>query len=328
LALAIIGILFQSRVLLAAPKDVCIFTDKEGKILQVMGRDAVPSAQRTSARCFSPKVSGSDSLAAPTEIKLEGAQRSDTFVTAVGPIKLRWPRSVESAFGRTPQRAVAEAAAAVSRTLKKPGFPAALRSLDIPWQIVFMDEELPEQQIPWYLVTNCHPAWMTPVANLYFVAQRVVAGCGNATPKRGAVADATLATVLLHEMGHVIEFQLLQGLGVEDRRRAEGFASWFEQYAAEQSPLIPRGSVAREHLTIARRSLARGDDLFAFQGTAEDYARAALPFVALEKRRGVAGIMKVYELMRGERLDFPSALKKAIGWDRRELVAEIKKIVS
>lgn len=311
----------------AAPREACVYSGTNGALTQVMGRESIPPQFRATAKCFAAAARSQEELAAPAEIKLSGAQRSDTFVTAIGPMRLRWPRVVESAFGRTPQRAVAEAAAAVSRTLKKPGFPPELRSLNLPWEIVFMDEDLPEQQIPWYLVTNCHPAWMTPEANLYFVTQRIVAGCGTAQPKRGAVADATLAPILLHEIGHALEHRLLKGRGGGDRRRSEGFATWFEQYAADQMPLLPRGSVAAEHLALARKSVARGDPLFGFQGSAEDYMRAALPFIAIEKRRGVAGVMKVYEVMRSERLPFPQAIDRALGWNQKQLVEEIERVL-
>ena len=97
---------------------------------------------------------------------------------------------------------------------------------------------------------------MTPPANIYVVAQRVVAGCGGSKKVKTSVADSELAEVLLHEMGHSIEYQLLaQGIGRE-RARSEGFATWFEQYASEKSAIIKSGSVKKEHFDLAKASVS------------------------------------------------------------------------
>lgn len=311
----------NTRAYGASPAEICLYQDAAGEMHQVTGKDRIPSSFRDGSKCFSPKQG--TYLASPSEIDLKGTVRREDMNSAVGRIELRWPRKVESLFGRTPQRAVADAALAVSRALKSAGFPPKLQTLDLDWHVVFMDEDVPETQIPTYLVNNCHPAWMTPPANIYVVAQRVAAGCGGGRSVRTSVADSQLATVLIHEMGHAVEFQLLEGAGDSDSMRAEGFASWFEQFGADFSAVIPRGSIRQFYSMGARSSLKQSPKGFDFQGSFEDYARASLFFRAIEERRGVRGIVEVYQTMKSERLSLLAAIAKRMGWDVERLQAEM-----
>lgn len=306
------------------PKQICIYQDSKGKIHQVMGARSVPSRYRKASKCVDASLN--TRLAKPDEIDLDGTVRRENMVSAVGNIQLRWPRKVEQLFGRTPTRAMADAARTVSRTLKQSGFPSKLRNISMNWNVVFMDESLPETQIPTYLVSSCHPAWMTPPANIYVVAQRVAEGCGGrSTP--GRVADGYLASVLLHEMGHVLEYYLLGRSASHDRFRSEGFASWFEQYASNFSAVIPKGDVERRYIGWAKASFAQSPTVFHFQGSPYDYGRASMYFKAVVDRRRVAGLMDVYELMMDQKIDFLSALKARMGWSDKKLAEEIKRVM-
>jgi hypothetical protein len=336
-------------------EELCIYSDSQGVLQQVRGKESVPTAYAGDARCFESKVSvgqpkGAVSqpiqkkkrvngqapglqtqhgyLAAPTEIDLEGTTRKENISSQLGRIELRWPRSVELLFGRTPLRAMQDAAAAASRALKSSGFPQELQNLTLDWNVVFMDERLPVAQIPNYLVNNCHPAWMTPPSNIYVVAQRVSGGCGGQKADT-EVADAALAHILIHEIGHAVEFQLLQGRFADDRMRAEGFASWFESFGADFSAVIRKGSVKAMYLQLAQQSLAneRGGS-FQFNGGATDYARASLYFHAVADRRGVRGIAEVYELMRTEGLGLEAAIKKRLGWTDERLAKELRNVAA
>ena len=238
-------------------------------------------------------------------------------------MSLRWPRSVESLFGRTPERALADAAATVNRVLKMQGFPLSVQSLNLSWQVVFMDERVPVAQIPYSLISNCHPAWMTPPANLYVVSQRVAEGCGG---NRGSasVNDAQLAQILIHEIGHAIEFQLLRGHGAGDRIRAEGFACWFEQYASDYSSVTTRGSVRKKYLTLAKESYRQEPNQFNFRGTAMDYARASTLFYAVVEKAGIRGLMDVYGKMAESELSFGEAVQARFGWNADRFLNEAK----
>lgn len=270
----------------------------------------------------------SQQLATPNEIKLVGSARSENLMSNVGSIKLRWPRSVEKLFGRTPQRAMVDAARTVSRALKHPGFSPEIQKLSIDWSVIFMDEGMPETQIPAYLLSGCHPGWMTPPANIYIVAQRVVFGCGSRRPLESGVADAELAQVLVHEMGHVVEYQILREVFYRDRGRAEGFATWFESFASEYSDLIRREQIKRTQLSLGRGLYKPDFDSSNFSGSAEDYIRASLAFHAIYDRRSISGIMQVYQLLLQEqRTDFSQAIQRALGWDYRRLNQEIERIL-
>ncbi len=302
-----------------------MYQDDKGVIHQVTSRERVPASQREKARCFDN--SNRQYLAKPEEIELKGTVRREDMVSAVGRIELSWPRKVESLFGRTPQRAMADAAYSVSRALRSAGFPNKLQMLNLEWKVVFMDEDLPESQIPAYLVNNCHPAWMTPPSNIYVVAQRAAVGCGEKRSVRASEADAQLAHILIHEMGHAIEFQLLEGEQANDRMRAEGFAAWFEQYGSHFSSIIPKGTVDALYASAARESLRANPKVFQFTGSFEDYGRASQYFKAVEARRGVRGVMEVYSLMRQEHLSFVEAILRSMSWDQNRLSAEVSKLV-
>lgn len=334
----------------AAPRELCTYVAPSGAVSQVNSIDEVPPAYRAGARCFSESLKpdrprnpaldrptgpteiggrrNRDDLAAPEAFELDGAIRRVDMPSSIGRIRLRWPRSVEALFGRTPERAMAEAARAVSRAVKAVGFPPIVSNLDLDWQVVFMDEARPDGQIPAALVSNCHPGWMTPPANIYIVADRVAAGCGGSAPAATTVADSALARVLIHEIGHAVEYRLLLEQFGRSRMRAEGFATWFTGHAADFSPLLERGAVERENLALARVALAEGGITGPFRGGADDYARAGAIFAAIVARRGVRGIIDVYAVMRKNDLDLFAGIESRLGWDASHLSDEVGRVVA
>ncbi len=316
--------LFLSPVRVTAQTpQACIYQTENGKFVQVKTPREIPERYRNSARCFSQRAE--QPMANPSEIQLDGTIRREELISPVGKIHLRWPRKVELLFGRTPQRALADAAQTVSRAIKHAGFPGEIQRLNLEWQVVFMDETVPETQIPTYLVNNCHPAWMTPPANIYVVAQRVVAGCGGNERLTSKVADGELAQILIHEMGHAIESQLLGGRMSGNRMQHEGFATWFERYAAEYSSVIANGKVRTHHEKLAREAVSQSPSYFSFSGSPYDYARASMYFEVIVERSNVRRLMEVYEVMAKEGLDFFSAVTKRLGWNEKRLETEVVK---
>lgn len=311
--------------LFCTAQELCVYITADGKMKQVNGMGAVPAQFQDTAKCFGSQPK-QEFLADPQDVKLSGTVRRELMASSVGRIELRWPRKVELLFGRTPQRAMADAATTASRALKASSFPVDLQKLSLDWSVIFMDEDLPEEQIPTSLISNCHPAWMTAPANIYVVAQRVAAGCGGQRNPGTTVADSELAHVLLHEMGHVIEYQLLKEMQGGDRMRAEGFASWFEQYASEYSSVVKKGSVKDSYYAMARAAFSRSDSI-QFQGSAEDYAQASMFFAAIVEKKGVGGLMDVYKVMYEDRITFFEAVKKRLLWDEKRLLQEVKKLL-
>lgn len=305
----------------AATNELCVYADPSGSIKQVNSREDVPAQYRSSARCFSK--SESPYLARPQEIELNGNTRRETMNSPVGRINLRWPRKVETLFGRTPMRAMTDAAQTVGKALRRGSVPSSIQNVNLEWQVVFLDAELPETQIPSYLISNCHPGWMTPPANVYIVGQRVAGGCGGPKVSTG-VADAQLTEVLVHEMGHAIEYALLAGKSNPDERmRKEGFATWFESYAADSSSFLSRSELLQRMKAETKRSYETNPGFF-FQGSSEDYSRAAAHFAAVEARRGVSGVFEIYRSVEKGQLLAP-AIQQAIGWNQETLEQEIQK---
>lgn len=277
----------------------------------------VPEKFRKLAHCVLKAEGDSQKLAEPDRIRLFGNVRKESMNSALGQIELRWPRDIESLFGKTPVLAVADAFRTASRALKHASFPTPTRSLDISWNIVFLDENLPSNQIPTYLVSNCHPAWMTPPSNIYVVAQRVAVGCDTSKEVKKKVADAELIRVMLHEIGHAIEYQLPNKRLPLERFRSEGFASWFEAYAANFTSKIKSGSVKDSQLRVARHVHSKITNAFVFRGTGSDYSYAASYFHFVVAKRNVAGLVDVYDLIGDRKLSFLAAVDQEFAWNMK-----------
>ena len=313
-------------LVLAETREICTYQTSSGQVKHVDTLSRVPVTYRATTIC-QPVVTG-QYLAAPDEVELGASKRKTSLSSALGRIELTWPREVERLFGRSPERAVIDAAYSVSRALKSAAFPPRVRIFDREWKIVFMDEKLPETQIPQGLVSSCHPAWMTPPTNVYVVAQRVAEGCGGSDRAvEKSVADAQLAQVLIHEMGHAVEAMLLEDKFGGDRMRAEGFASWFEQYAADFSGVIPRGTVSAYYRKLAAQNLSQYPGDFVFDGSAASYARASMIFAAVVDRRGVGGLMDLYDALRVPGADLTSAMQQGIGWNQKRLEQEVRRLL-
>ncbi len=304
----------------AAADEICLYQDASGAFKQVNKRSAVPPQYSAKASCFESK--GKNYLAPPEAVNLDGNTRSSDFAGELGRVQARWLRSVEQHFGRSPERALADSFRAVKRALAQGGFPHQLKTLNQNWKVVFLDESLPEEQIPQMLVSNCHPAWMTPPANIYVVSQRVVAGCGG-EPMKAKDADAKLTEILIHEIGHALEYQLGGMARGTSKVQSEGFATWFEQYASDYSSLIPKGSVRTDQFKLARQAIKQGKNLSMFDGSAEDYALASLVFHAVVDKKRINGLMEVYANMQLKHLDFRTAVMDETGWSEKSMQAAI-----
>jgi hypothetical protein len=263
-------------------------------------------------------------LSKPSEIDIGSSIRRVNIASPMGRVSLKWARSAETLFGRTPERALADAMATVHKALLRFSSSQPFADPNFEWDVVVMDEKLPTTQIPRQLVQDCHPAWMVPPSNIYVVAQRVAAGCSGGSSLIQHDADAALARALIHEIGHAVEFALIQNRAPMVRARAEGFATWFEHFASDYSSLIAKGSIERGHRIAAKALLRAGGFPQVFKGTYDDYVVASLPFYAIEERKGVHGIEAVYsEIVSGK--DFAEATRSVLGWDDKKMSADIQR---
>ena len=347
LSLVLLGLLLLPAAAAAdRGSEVCVFRSDRGEVKQVDSIRKVPRELREQAQCFAMEApsekgrasrsapsgkttrgaAGGDQMASPDQVALEGNIREEDIGTPIGRIKLRWPRSAETLFGRTPLRAMTDAARTVSKAIRANSFPNYIQDMNMEWQVVFMDADLPETQIPAYLRTNCHPGWMTPPANIYIVADRIAGGCSG-SHSTASVADSQLTEVLVHELGHAVEYFMLKYSAEHDRMRAEGFATWFEIYAANYSSVLNRSELQRRTYDSARRAVRRDPNSFTFTGSGEDYARASMFFSAIEDRQGVNGVVQVYQSMVNNRLDFFGAVQKELLWDKSKLNDEVIKLL-
>jgi hypothetical protein len=304
-------------------EEMCIYINEQGIERKVHSLKQIPSHLRMRARCFTNEPR---ELAAPQEMNLSGAERKERILTSVGPVNLRWSRSVEKVLGRSPARAMADSGRMVSKTLKQGGFPSEVSTLSLEWDVVFLDENLPVEQVPQHLISNCHPAWMTPPANIYVVAQRVAAGCQGAGSAQKRDIEGDMAAVLAHEMGHVLESSLLSSHSFRSERwRAEGFATFFERLAARYSSLIRADSLEKKHSMLAQRSFQVAPEKFFFRGRAEDYARASMYLQAVVNDRNIRGLIDVYQRMDAEQIGLRAAIEKETGWSLKLLEEKAQK---
>jgi hypothetical protein len=329
----IITVLFLS-ILSRSASAQCVYLDKYGKMHTVSSPKEVPVDYYQTARCTKEVIEAhGNSLAKPQELDLGSSVRREQLSTPLGRIHLRWDRGVEKFFSRSPHRAVSDAVDTINRFLRRAGvIPYRLIPRELTeWHIVVMDENVPSEQVPSYLVNNCHPGWMTPPTNIYLVGQRVVAGCGGQRRLSQTEADQELSRVILHEFGHVVEYYLLNGMMGRDRARAEGFASWFEQTSSEFSRLIPSGSTRLRYMKLAKSALDKGYSFSqSFGGGAHDYAVASLLFVAIADRRGLDDVITIYEQYAQQkgRESFHETALKTVHWTEATLDTEMRKVAN
>lgn len=304
-----------------ASDDICLFRDTGGQWHLVEGQRQVPLKQRKEADCR-PR----DKLLAmadPGDIDLQGPRREHKFLSRFGQVHVRWPRSVESHFSKSPLRVVTSSFKTVEKVLQQNSFSHHVQRLNTYWEIVFLNRELSRGQLPVMMVSSCHPAWMVPPAKIYIVAPRVAEGCrGNRLSP--AKADERLDEVVLHEIGHVLEYVMLKGDQARDRRRSEGFATWFELFAASYSPDLNAREIAARYDSILSRSESFDPFTFPFYGTEADYIRASSIFQALVDKRGVQALSTIYSEMTGKKISFKESLQSVTGWSDSSIRKEMQ----
>ncbi|MCC6221843.1 MAG: hypothetical protein IT291_11445 [Deltaproteobacteria bacterium] len=325
----LLAIIFFSNSYLASAEEVCIYRNEKGETFSSPSKRQIPHKYRRNATCGDKAKF--NTLAAPTEIELEGSTRNVTIPSSLGSIEARWPRSAEKFFRMSPNKALATAANATAKAINQAGFRRRMQNTDLSWKVVFLDANMPETQIPFYLLQNCHPGWMTPPANIYIVAQRVARGCAGEQASDDSlhdksVADSGLAETVVHEMGHVVEHQLLSS-NSPDRLRSEGFATWFEIYAARLHGSLDRTSIEMRTNELASISIKSTPNNFYFQGSGSDYSRAAMYFLAVEKQGGAIAIANLYDVMNERKIDLFAAIHNTLHWNRTRLEAEVKSLL-
>lgn len=322
-SIAVLIVLSIASLDVADGEESCLYIDSSNFIRQVARLDDIPREYRSKAKCSSEQQAKSSEIAEPRDVQLMGSVRSASFATDLGRMEVRWQRKAEECFGKNPDKAVASAAQTVNRAIKSARFSTAAKHPRRDWQIVFIDRAAAFAQFPASISVGGHPGFMVPPSNIYIISDFIPGSCSG-----NPVADSVLEQVLLHEMGHVIEYTLLEGSKASpDRARSEGFASWFEQYSAEYARDIPDGEVTAYYNRLARQGLSDKGNLAVFDGSAQAYAVSALRFRAIVDRKGVSGLMRVYDAMSEQSLSFDAAVKETLRWNEGTMQREMARIV-
>lgn len=297
----------------------CAYLNDQGEVEQADSPEEAPKRYRSRVVC-ADDPNGGAAIPKAADVEIQGQLKTASFVTDLGPISLKWPYSVEKCFGRSPARAVADAAQTVNRAIASAPFPPEVKNRSREWSLVFTDKDTAIREFPASLTIGGHPGFMVPPNNIYLISDFISPSCNSSE-----VGDALLTQVLLHEMGHVIEYLMLGSEFGLDRPRAEGFASWFEQYASDYSKVIPRGSVKAYYRKLAAEAMRSMPA--PFEGSPYDYARAALQFDAIVGRRGVAGLMGVYNVIKSEGVNFITAVERSVRWNKKTLEQEMLNVL-
>jgi hypothetical protein len=295
----------------------CVYADEHGAFVSARVLKDIPARFRSKAVCRDRQPV---TVPAADEITIQGGSRSASFGTPLGTVEVKWPRQVEQCFERSPARAISEASSAVNRALRTARFDQSIQAKRRDWSFVLIDRASALSQFPMQLSLGGHPGFMVPPNQIYIVTDYISPNC-----EKGGDSDALLTQVLLHEMGHVLEYALLGEEGFNgDRKRAEGFAAWFEGYSANYAATVPKGRVQERYHGMVQSDATVGSS--SFTGSGEDYAIASLEFEAIVARKGVAGLMDVYETMGKSHCSFYEALNKRFGWDQKDLQREVKSL--
>jgi hypothetical protein len=205
----------------------------------------------------------------------------------------------------------------MGRAINRARFDTALINRQREWFFLVLDRRAAARAIPDRAAHTGHAGFMLPPNKIFVIADNIAGDCERSGPRN--VPDDFLARVLIHEMAHVLEYVLLKDQFGTERFRVEGFARWFEEYATEGSTIIAPGSVAAETNGFVRARPNERFDPESFSGSHYDYARSAILFREIVARRGVAGLMRVYDRMSKGSTFFPAVqIELGIPRDRLE----------
>lgn len=250
--------------------------------------------------------------------------RKQSIRTSLGVVTIVWSSKVEQRLKKNPKHIIGQTFKHVAQVLSSEPFLQERLPVDRAWKVVLLNQMPKVAKSGMLSASRCHSAWTGPPANIVVALDRLALGCSNV--RRVVPSDQLgrgLREVLIHEIGHVLEFQLMgKAFGRRQRWHSEGFATWFEELAAgvEQSN-SSRLSISRRRKK-AREVYAADWRSYLFRGTVADYFRSYAFVAAVANSRSVAGLMAVYDRMDRENISFPSAVEREFAWDENRLSEE------
>jgi hypothetical protein len=236
----------------------------------------------------------------PDKIELAGAHKNFSFTTPFGELRLRWKVTSDNPFGTNPYQIVKETWIAAGKVVSRSTFPTWLRSSKYQWNMIFMDQDTTARSNPFNSI-NCHPAWITPPANIYVSSYLISTSCGREKLNTNVARDR-LKSTLMHEFGHALEYQLLgESIAYAQRFHSEGFAEWFETEANLQ--LSGNSNEKRLKLANAKVLFDLSWDPLSFNSSPEDYLKSFAMMTAIIDKFGLSKIIKAYDNAREMKTD-------------------------
>ena len=323
----------------------CIYQNARGMFVVAKSFSAIPAEFRNKARCrkaapktnpkqldmtaqeFIRKAAAAGQVAKrPDEINIDGNKRRTTILSDLGEVRVQWPRSVEKLLGENIETITKEAWKAGTRAVSQNGFPYDMRKGSYDWNVIIMDE-VPTSVDVNMGFGNCHPGWMRPPADIYMAAGRIAKGCsGNDRKSKDEIIESFMGT-LVHELGHAIEFQLLQRAFTRRKRwHSEGFAVWFETLAGKNLPSRYRGNGRAEQRRRAKEVYSPNWTPAHFRGSWQDYTRAYMLLATISEKYSPRRLVQVYERFRKDQLpSLEAAVQKELNWSPQRWQNEVAK---
>jgi hypothetical protein len=287
--------------------DSCVFIDDTNTIRSVDSLSLVPRRYRKAATCKDIRVG---EVIAPHSMDVGRLAREVSFGTSLGTMHVRWARDLERCYRATPSKAIAEAARTVRQALRVSKLYSEVGQKHRTWDFVLTDRLHALSQVPTDIIRGRHPGFMLPPNRVYILSDFIAQNC-----QENPISDRLLAQVLLHEMGHVVEYILLgEPASMSNRERGEGFATWFEHYASEFSKTIGKDRVSENLRKLGTQNQVAQVRKGSFNGTALDYARAAMPFFLLVSKKGTGGVARLYRDARIKQIPLHEAVRNVFGW--------------
>lgn len=244
--------------------------------------------------------------------------RGRTIRGPLGSVKLYSARTLQQMMNKDLSFEVVSAFHRAARILAYNQFPEFLRGTEYDWQLFF--EHSRKRVTGGLSSARCHAAWMGPPANIFISADQLASNCGRM--KRSSVElTEELGSVLVHEIGHAVEFQLMgRGFGRRQRWHSEGFATWFESLSDGETLSETRVSMFQ----LAARTLSAEWRPFRFKGSKADYARSYALIAAIAEGHSVPTLLSIYTTMDSQNCRFDQAVQQVLGWDMQRWLLEAR----
>ncbi len=254
-------------------------------------------------------------------------EKSDTvenrsISTSLGIVQLRYPRSLRSRLGFSPEKSIEDAWAKAAELMDATFLPEEDRR-SIPWNVSFIEDTALIQRNSRTSSSFCHTAFVGPPANIVIDVSRLLKPCSPrpSKPDHRSALDHSL----IHEIGHVLEYRLL-GSAFSRRQRwhGEGFASWFE---LQQSSITIRNAPP-EFRSDALAALRRSWKTYTFAGSPQDYAASYALVASLAEIYGHGALVAVYRRMHADGCLFEEAVRRELRLSMAEWTAAAIRLLS